>query len=533
MADTPDMIGKYKIQGQIAQGGMGAIYKSMHPELKRAVIIKKLTTKGSAIAKERFLKEAKILLEMQSPYIVHLFDYFTEGGYRYIVEEFVEGLSLDKLIKKQGSLSPQVAMLIMQDSLFGLRFAHKKSVVHRDIKPGNLLISRRGEIKLTDFGIASDDSDDRNTKDGVVLGTPSYMPPEQFKNSSGVDQRADIYALGVMLYEMVTGQKPYTAETQEEMYEKARRGRFADPRKFDKKIPPVICKLIKKMMAPNAKRRFKSVEPIIKIVKKFLKYYDTHAIRVELAKMVISARQLKEAAYKKKRDVWKDFFVALVLGGAVVAGGWYLWTEGWIHRTILRSIYTPVTLTIKLPQTSAPASHISARALFFTNGTEIAEVENSARVFVEGAADKKGLVADRPASKLKAYHIKPVFLKPGMYRAKVAVGSYVLWENFEVTRDEKAIDINFSANESRPIKLIMSVRDGKNGMDLSDKATCTVLYNGRWMALEDVPREKFNSAAVWKFKASLDGYEDELFSLLIDWYQDTVMIRAELFPLKK
>ena len=532
MSDTPDMIGKYKIQGQIAQGGMGAIYKSTHPELKRPVIIKKLTTRGSSIAKERFLKEAKILLEMQSPYIVHLFDYFTEASSRYIVEEFVDGLSLDKLIQKQTSLSPQVAMLIMQDSLYGLRFAHKKNVVHRDIKPGNLLISKRGEIKLTDFGIASDDSDDRNTKDGVVLGTPSYMPPEQFKNSSGVDQRADIYALGVMLYEMVTGQKPYTAETQEEMYEKARRGRFVDPRKLDKKIPPVISKLVKKMMAPKANRRFKSVEPIIKIVKKYLKYYDTHAIRVELAKMVISARALKESAFKKKRNLWKDFFVAFVLAGAVAAGSWWLWTEGWIHRTVLRSIYTPVSISIKLPQTSAPASQISARALFFTNGKEIAEVENSARDFLEGSPDRHGLTAERPASKLKSYYIKPVFLKPGMYRAKVAVGSYVWWENFEVGRIEKAIDINFSAGENRPIKLLMTARDGKTGDDLTGKATCTVLYNGRWIALEDVPREKFNSAAVWKFKASLDGYEDEIFSLLIDWYQDTVTIRAELFPLK-
>ena len=248
--------------------------------------------------------------------------------------------------------------------------------------------------------------------------------------------------------------------------------------------------------------------------------------------MVISPRQLKESAYKRKRNVWKDFFVALVLCGAAAAAGWYLWTEGWIHRTILRSVYTPVTLSIKLPQTSAPASHISARALFFTNGTEIKEVQDSARVFVEGAAGKKGVTAERPASKLKAYHIKPVFLKPGMYRAKVAVGSYVWWENFEVTRDEKFIDLNFSANENRPIKLVMSVRDGKNGMDLSDKATCSVLYNGRWVAPQDVPSEKFNSAAVWKFKASMDGYEDEIFSLLIDWYQDTVMIRAELFQKK-
>lgn len=532
MSGLPETIGKYRIQGQIAQGGMGAIYKSIHPELRRPVIIKKLTIRGNAVAKERFLKEAKILLDMQSPYIVHLFDYFTEDSYRYIVEELVEGLSLDKLIGKQECLSPQLSMLVLQDCLFGLRFAHSKSVVHRDIKPGNILISKRGEVKLTDFGIASDDSDDRNTKSGVVLGTPSYMPPEQFKNSSGVDQRADIYALGVTLYEMLTGQKPYTAESQEEMYEKARRGRYVSPRKLNKNIPPVVCRLLKKMMAPKAKSRFRSVEPIIRIVRKYLKYYDTHAIRVELAKMVISQRPLKEAVYKKRRDLWKDFFVALVLAGAVAAGGWYLWSEGWIHRTLLRSVYTPVTLTIRLPQTSAPASQISARALFFTNGKEIEEVEGSGRDFIEGVPNRKGVAAERVSSKLKSYYIKSVFLKPGMYRAKVAVGSYVWWENFEVGKEEKFIDINFSANESRPIKLVMSARDGKTGEDLSNKARFTISYNGRWVNFEEVPRDKFNSAAVWKFKASLAGYEEEIFSLLIDWYQDTVTIRAELFPME-
>ncbi len=533
MAEIPGTIGKYKIQGQIAQGGMGAIYKSMHPELKRPVIIKKLTIRGNSIAKERFLKEAKILLEMQSPYIVHLFDYFTEGSYRYIVEEFVEGMSLDKLIKKQTSLSPYVAMLIMQDSLFGLRFAHNKGVVHRDIKPGNILISRRGEIKLTDFGIASDDSDDRTTKDGVVLGTPSYMPPEQFKNSSGVDQRADIYALGVMLYEMVTGQKPYSAETTDEMYLKAKKGRYLNPRKINKAVPGEIVFLIRKMMAPKAKRRFKSVEPIIRIVKKYLKNYDAHAIRVELAKMIISQKPLKESEFKRRRNLWKDFFVILMIAGLACGAGRYLWTEGWIYRTVLRNRYTPVNLSIKLPQTSAPASDISARALIFTNGNEITLVKDSERIFQEGLPSKKGLSAERPASKHKNYFIKPVFLKPGMYRAKVVVGSYVWWENFEVGSRDKYIDINFLANESRPINLTMSSYDGITGELLTDRTTFTILYNGRWVPPEQVPREKFYSSAVWKFKAHLDGYEDEVFSLLIDWFQDTVSIKAELFPAKK
>lgn len=532
MAEIPQTIGKYKIQEQIAQGGMGAIYKSIHPDLKRPIIIKKMTMRGNALAREQFLKEAKILLDMQSPYIVHLFDYFSEGGYRYIVEEFVEGLALDKLIKKQTALSPQVAMLIMQDACFGLRFAHNKKVVHRDIKPGNILISKRGEIKLTDFGIASDDNASEREQ-GVVLGTPSYMPPEQFKNTSGVDQRADIYALGIMLYEMVTGTKPYTANTPDEMYEKARKGKYISPRKIDKNIPKEIERLIKKMMKPKANRRFKSVEPIIKIVKKYLKNYDTHAIRVELAKMIISQKPLRETTFKKQLNIWRTIFVALVGAGLLFAGGCYLWNEGWIHKTILRNWYTPVSIAMKLPPTSAPASDIKARALFFTNGKKIDEVKNSERVFEEGRVEKDGVTSERLVSKEKNYRIKPVFLKPGMYRVKVVIGSYVWWENFEVDKNDKIIDIKLPANASRPITLSMTAFDGKTGVDISSKAKLTILYNDKWVPIERVPREKFNSATVWKFKASLDGYEDEMFSLLIDWYQDTVSIRAELFPLEK
>lgn len=209
-SEIPEMIGKYKVQGIIAKGGMGVVYKAIHPSLKRYVVIKKMTARNKSGNAERFKKEAQILLDLQSPYIVHLFDYFTEGGYRYMVEELVDGYALDKLVNRQCALPVPLAMLIMQDSCFALKYAHSKEIVHRDIKPGNILISKRGEIKLADFGIASDSQEeDTLTQSGVALGTPAYMPPEQFENSATVDSRADIYALGIMLYEMITGTKPY------------------------------------------------------------------------------------------------------------------------------------------------------------------------------------------------------------------------------------------------------------------------------------------------------------------------------------
>ena len=194
--EFPQMIGKYKVLGIVAKGGMGVVYKAMHPSLKRLVVIKKMTARGKSNNAERFKKEAQILLDLQSPYIVHLFDYFTEAGFRYMVEEFVDGFALDNLIKKQTALPCPVAMLIMQDACYALKYAHSKEIVHRDIKPGNIVISKRGEIKLADFGIASDANEGDNvTQSGVALGTPAYMPPEQFEDSASVDNRADIYAL--------------------------------------------------------------------------------------------------------------------------------------------------------------------------------------------------------------------------------------------------------------------------------------------------------------------------------------------------
>ena len=259
--EIPELIGKYKISGKIAQGGMGVVYKAVHPSLKRDVVIKKMTMRTNSMAKERFKKEAQILLDMQSPYIVHLFDYFTEGPYRYMVEEFVDGLALDKLIKKQTVIEPTVALVILLDSCYALKFAHSKGIVHRDIKPGNILISRRAEVKLADFGIASDENEDSDkTQTGVTLGTPAYMPPEQFENSSAVDNRADIYALGVMLYEMVTGTKPYPSEFTQENIARIKRGKYIPPRKIDKTIPPVVCRIIKKMNKRKTKKRIKSVK---------------------------------------------------------------------------------------------------------------------------------------------------------------------------------------------------------------------------------------------------------------------------------
>ena len=535
--EFPPLIGKYKVTGVIAKGGMGVVYKAIHPSLKRYVVIKKMTARNKSGNAERFKKEAQILLDLQSPYIVHLFDYFTEAGYRYMVEELVDGVALDKIIKKQTVLPCPIAMLFMQDVCYALKYAHSKDIVHRDIKPGNILISKRGEIKLADFGIASDSAGDNVTETGVALGTPAYMPPEQFEDSSSVDARADIYALGIMLYEMVTGSKPYPSEFSMDTLKVIKKGVYIKPRKLDKTIPKSVCRLIHKMIRPKAKNRYQSIDAVLKQVKKYLNHYDTHELRVQVAKTVMTSKtytypkiEAKDKIRIRIRKISLIVFAVLL----VFAG---LWKAGLIHRTILRKWYTPVSMEMEMPRALSNSMDLPVRAFFFENDNDkIPEVKGGNRtLFVKGSRliDKvftfgTKLEASRPAAKNKTYSMNTVFLKHGSYRVKVVVGPYVWWKSFSVDSEACLISCDFLKNMVRDIKIKTFAYDSETGENISESANFQLLFKDKWVSLSELENEELKSAAVWKIKVSSEGYKDEIFSLLIDWYQDEIFISSEL-----
>nr|HPO50652.1 serine/threonine-protein kinase [Spirochaetota bacterium] len=166
----------YKILGKIAVGGMGEVFRGVHPALNKEVILKKLLPKAPDTFFERFKREAEFMMEVSHPNIAHIFDYFKEGNASYIVMEYISGYNLSEFIKKFGKLPVYLASYIACEIAKGLSYAHAKGIIHRDIKPGNALISLQGEIKLTDFGIAFKDAkeekeDDDITKSGTLLGT--------------------------------------------------------------------------------------------------------------------------------------------------------------------------------------------------------------------------------------------------------------------------------------------------------------------------------------------------------------------------
>jgi tRNA A-37 threonylcarbamoyl transferase component Bud32 len=206
-------VGPYKILAEIGSGGMAVVYKATQPALDRLVAIKELRKEfvhDRQIA-TRFEREATSLATLQHGNIVHVYDFIKAKDAAFIVMEFVDGIDLFDVLAHTERLPPDIAALIALAVAEGLEYAHYRGIVHRDIKPSNVLLSRRGEVKIMDFGIARDPGKSELTQVGLAVGTPAYMAPEQIRGDK-IDPRTDVFALGIVLYEMLAGEKPWPEE---------------------------------------------------------------------------------------------------------------------------------------------------------------------------------------------------------------------------------------------------------------------------------------------------------------------------------
>src|SRR5690348_5094134 len=206
-------IGKYRVRRELGRGGMGAVYLAEQPGLGREVAIKELIQSADPVALKRFLQEAQVMARTSHPNLVQVHDMELQGNVNYLVMEFVRGRSLRDWMN-QAQIPPPQVFAVMHGVLQALDYAHRHSIVHRDMKPENVRISDEGMVKVADFGIArlTDDTGigGTATKTGTTVGTPQYMSPVQVA-SSKVDGRSDLYSAGIMFYELVAGQPPFTA----------------------------------------------------------------------------------------------------------------------------------------------------------------------------------------------------------------------------------------------------------------------------------------------------------------------------------
>jgi len=284
-----ERIGNCRIVEEVASGGMAVVYRAIQDNLNRTVAIKALKT-SVAVEEQlvtRFEREAQSLANLQHENIIHVYDYIAERGALFIVMEYVEGIDLYDLLETSGRLPFDVAAVIAMQVARALDYVHYRGIVHRDIKPANVMLSRQGGVKLMDFGIARDRNFGDLTEAGMGIGTPAYMSPEQILGDK-LDARSDIFSLGIVMFQMVTGGKPFIEDEQKSVMHKIRLERHERIRQLNPEIPRELERIIDKCLAKQPRDRWRSAQQLVMALERFL------AKHVEMnyhARLVLFLRQ--------------------------------------------------------------------------------------------------------------------------------------------------------------------------------------------------------------------------------------------------
>jgi serine/threonine protein kinase len=253
------VVGNYKILQALGEGGVGMVYKGVDTMLDREVAIKvlrpELASQTSVV--ERFRSEAVTLAKLSHPNIATLYSLFRHGEHLFMVLEYIQGETLDHLLYRRGLIPTDEAIPYFCQALEGINYAHERGIVHRDIKPGNMMLAHDGILKVLDFGIARLLGTNRMTRVGNVIGTLEYMSPEQVKGLD-TDARSDVYGLGIMLYEILTGKLPFESENDFELMKMQTEQMPVLPRQLNPEIPVEIEDAIIKAVAKNPDDRFNS-----------------------------------------------------------------------------------------------------------------------------------------------------------------------------------------------------------------------------------------------------------------------------------
>ena len=262
MAD-PERLGKYEIRSVLGKGAMGVVYKAFDPQIERSVAIKTIRKDMvdphlAAQYMARFKNEAKAAGRLHHPNIVGIYEFGEEDAIAYIAMEYVEGVGLREYIATRTNFDFGQLVALMTQLLNGLQFAHGNNVVHRDIKPTNLIVTRQAALKIADFGIARVDTSNLTTV-GSVIGTPSYMSPEQCRGREA-DSRSDLFSAGVVLYELLTGQKPFHGTVETIAYKICHEEPALPSKLSALRLPAAVDELVAKALAKDPAARFQSAQ---------------------------------------------------------------------------------------------------------------------------------------------------------------------------------------------------------------------------------------------------------------------------------
>ncbi|BBM87476.1 serine/threonine protein kinase [Candidatus Uabimicrobium amorphum] len=306
-----DMIGRYKVHRKLGEGNMGEVFLVRDDNLQRDVALK-LISSGTKSNKniERFRREARAVAQLDHPNIVGIYDIGDEGGNVFFTMQYIEGQSLEEYLAKNKRMSLRKAVDIMIKLSRALHFAHQKKIIHRDIKPANVMLDKKGEPYIMDFGLARDiEGGTKVTKTQAFAGTPSYMSPEQARNRhKEIDAQSDIYSLGVTFYELLTGRLPFEARELVALLTKIAKAAPPPPTTYVKEIPRTIENICLKAMAKTKEKRYYRAIDMTKDLENYLKKKQenkTHNVNFQ--------REDLGSQYKKYFPAVAAFIVGLIV----------------------------------------------------------------------------------------------------------------------------------------------------------------------------------------------------------------------------
>jgi serine/threonine-protein kinase len=252
-------VGTARVVREIGRGGMGVVYEALQEGLERPVAVKALDQKlvRSREQLERFRREGRVYARLRHESIVAVHDLVEKDDQVFLVTEFVDGADLARVLGAGGALPPDCVAVIGHRIADALDYVHFSGMLHRDVKPANIMLSRDGEVKLMDFGIAKGEDDPALTRAGMLVGSPSYMAPEVLNGEEG-GPPADVWALGVTLYELLTGEKPFVGRISDELFAFIRRGRFRRIRSLAPSCPWRLARAVERCLARRTATRWKS-----------------------------------------------------------------------------------------------------------------------------------------------------------------------------------------------------------------------------------------------------------------------------------
>jgi serine/threonine protein kinase len=318
---------RYRVLGLLGSGGMGAVYRAEHRLMQRTVALKVINPSltGSGGAAERFRREVVAAAKLSHPNIVAAFDAEQAGDLHFLAMELVEGMSLSELLQRRGRLLVADACRHVRQAALGLQHAHEKGMVHRDIKPQNLMLTPQGQVKILDFGLARFVSETPTvgglTQAGSAMGTPDYMAPEQARDARSADIRADIYSLGCTLYHLLTGQRPFPEGDglQKVMAHISKTPRPATELRPD--VPPELGGIVEKMMAKDPAQRYQKPAEVAAALAPFARPAAAPAAkRPPVEPPTVPAAPAVSAPSAPARRRWPCVAVALFLLLALAGG---------------------------------------------------------------------------------------------------------------------------------------------------------------------------------------------------------------------